>query len=134
VEGEMRIRQGVDIVAVSRLRAVCERHGRFVEETFTENERLYCMSKRDPYPHLAGRFAAKEACLKALGRGLRGAGGMLGEIEVAREPSGRPSLRLSGRAGKLAGRLGVSGMTVSISHAGDLAVSTVILTGREAEG
>jgi holo-[acyl-carrier protein] synthase len=120
------------MVTVSRLRALCERHGKFVEETFTESERTYCMSKRDPYPHLAGRFAAKEACLKALGRGLRGAGGMLREIEVAREPSGRPSLRLSGRAGKLAGRLGVSGLSVSISHTGDLAVSTVVLTGREA--
>jgi holo-[acyl-carrier protein] synthase len=126
------IRQGVDIVTVSRLRAVCERHEKFVEDTFTDNERTYCMSKRNPYPHLAGRFAAKEACLKALGRGLRGAGGMLREIEVAREPSGRPSLRLSGRAGKLAGRLGVSGLSVSISHTGDLAVSTVVLTGREA--
>lgn len=127
-----RIRQGVDIVTVSKLKDVCERHEKFVEETFTESERTYCMSKRDPYPHLAGRFAAKEACLKALGRGLHGIEGMLREIEVAREPSGRPSLRLTGFAEKLARRLGVSGLSVSISHTGDLAVSTVVLTGREA--
>lgn len=127
----MRIHQGVDIVSVSKLRDVCERHENFVSEVFTEAERDYCMSKKNPYRHLAGRFAAKEACMKALGTGLRGVDSMLGEIEVVNEPSGRPALRLRGFAGKLAARLAIRQLSVSISHAGDLAVSTVMLAGEK---
>lgn len=127
----MRIHQGVDLVAVSRLREVCERHENFISEVFTENERDYCMSKKNPYRHLAGRFAAKEACLKALGRGLHGIDNMLSEIEVVQASSGRPSLRLRGFAEKLASRLAVRQLTVSISHTEDLAVSTVVLSGEK---
>lgn len=125
------IHQGVDLVAVSKLRAVCERHEDFVTEVFTEAERNYCMSKKNPYRHLAGRFAAKEACMKALGRGLHGTDGMLREIEIVQEPSGKPSLRLAGFAGKLAARLAVRQLSVSISHTEDLAVSTVVLSGEK---
>ncbi len=125
------IHQGVDLVAVSKLRAVCERHEDFVYEVFTEAERDYCMSKKNPYRHLAGRFAAKEACMKALGRGLHGTDRMLREIEIIQEPSGKPSLRLAGFAGKLAARLAVRQLSVSISHTEDLAVSTVVLSGEK---
>jgi holo-[acyl-carrier protein] synthase len=127
----MKIHQGVDMVLTSKLRDVCERHESFIAEVFTKTEQDYCMSKKNPYIHLAGRFAAKEACLKALGRGLgtQGVDNILREIEVAHAPSGRPELRLNGWAGKLAGKLGVTDSSVSISHAGDYAVSTVILQG-----
>jgi holo-[acyl-carrier protein] synthase len=131
----MRIHQGVDMVVTSKLKAVCERHESFISDVFTEAEREYCMSKKNPYVHLAGRFAAKEACLKALGRGLgtQGVDHILKEIEVANEPSGKPALNLSGWALKLAGKLGVTDKAVSISHAGDYAVSTVILSGLPGE-
>lgn len=129
----MRLHQGVDMVLTAKLRDVCERHEGFVAEVFTDSERSYCFAKQNPYIHLAGRFAAKEACLKALGRGLgtQGVDSILREIEIAHEPSGRPSLKLSGWAGKLAGKLGVTESSVSISHAGDYAVSTVILQGEK---
>ena len=67
----------------------------FASEIFTDREREYCFSRPDPYIHLAGRFAAKEACLKALGTGLSGSGidGALREIEVVPEKSGRPCSR-----------------------------------------
>ena len=83
----------------------------------------------DPYVHLAGRFAAKEACLKALGTGLSGSGidGALREIEVAPERSGRPALSLSGWTEKIGRRRKVYQYTVSISHAGDFAIASVIL-------
>ena len=129
--GAMKIHQGVDMVKASRIRDICERHGGFVSDVFTEAERQYCFSKNDPYLHLAGRFAAKEACLKALGRGLTGIDDTLAEIEVTNLSGGRPVLQLSGHAKKLGDRLGISQATVSISHTGDYAVSTVILAGEK---
>lgn len=127
----MTIHHGVDLVAVSKLRDVCERHENFIPEVFTQAERDYCLSKKNPYRHLAGRFAAKEACMKALGRGLHGTDSMLREIEVVHEPSGKPSLRLTGFARKLAARFSLSRFSVSISHTEDLAVSTVVLSGEK---
>ncbi len=124
----MRIYQGLDIVDVEKFRDVYERHPGFGDDVFTEREREYCFSKRDPYPHLAGRFAAKEACLKALGVGLGSAGtGRLGSIEVLSEGSGRPVIRLSGWVERLCRRLGRGGISVSISHSGGYSVSSVII-------
>ncbi|HHL40713.1 MAG TPA: holo-[acyl-carrier-protein] synthase [Deltaproteobacteria bacterium] len=126
----MRIRQGVDIVETARLRRLVEASPGIADSIFTASERRYCMAKKDPYPHLAGTFAAKEALLKALGRGLRtGIDAALLEIEVRRAPSGMPRLRLSGSVSRLAERLGAAEATVSISHCADYAVATVILAG-----
>ncbi len=131
----MRIHQGVDMVRTSKLRDVCLRHAGFITEVFTERERRYCLSKRDPYVHFAGRFAAKEACLKALGRGLRTAADpILKDIEIAPEASGRPTLSLSGWAERASRRLGIDRLAVSISHSGDYAVSAVVLAGTDAQG
>ncbi len=127
----MKIHQGVDMVNTSKLRDICMRHEGFVSEIFTEREREYCMLKKNPYQHLAGRFAAKEACLKALGWGLQGIDSIMQEIEVVHSPSGKPELQLRGWAQKLATKFGITGRTVSISHSGDYAVSTVILTGEK---
>ena len=66
------LRHGVDLVHVPRLRAAMEGQTRFEEEVFTEGERAYCRRRADPWPHFAARFAAKEAVLKALGRGQSG--------------------------------------------------------------
>ena len=66
----MRLYQGVDLVEVARLKEAYERHEAFGEDVFTEAERAYCLKRRNPYPHFAARFAAKEACLKAFGLGL----------------------------------------------------------------
>ena len=90
-------------------------------------------ARPDPYVHLAGRFAAKEACLKALGTGLSGSGidGALREIEVTSERSGRPVLSVSGWAGKIGRRKKVDQYTVSISHSGDFAIASVILASKK---
>ena len=90
------IRHGVDLVLVPRIRGVMERQPRFEEEIFTEGERAYCRHRHDPFPHFAARFAAKEALLKALRRGIFGGGGgderrALQEVEVVRTV-GAPSL------------------------------------------
>ena len=105
------------------------RHERFVDEVFTERERTYCLSRRDPYVHFGGRFASKEACLKAMGRGLAtlGSDHILQEIEVVSGASGRPQLFLRGWAEKLLRRRGIQQLSVSISHTRDFAVATVIL-------
>ncbi|MGO8945860.1 MAG: holo-ACP synthase [Syntrophobacteraceae bacterium] len=126
----MHILQGVDIVPVSKMRNIMLARPELVSEIFTDGEREYCFSRPNPYVHLAGRFAAKEACMKALGTGLSGSGidSALREIEVVPEKSGRPSLRLSGWTEKIGRRKRVYEYTVSISHSGDFAIASVILT------
>jgi len=121
--------QGIDLVEVTKFRRLCRRHPGLVEELFTAGERGYCAAKADPAVHLAARFAAKEACLKALGLGLSepGVTGAFVDIEVVRHPSGRPGLVLRGWPATLAGRLSAGRWTVSLSHTSDYAVASVIL-------
>jgi holo-[acyl-carrier protein] synthase len=125
----MRICQGVDIVDIGKLRALLKRSPGLLATLFTARELEYCLSHKDRYPHLAGRFAAKEACLKALGLGLSPAGAATGllEIEVVNHPSGRPDLYVHGWVARLCTRTGVRQRTVSISHTRDYAVATVVL-------
>jgi holo-[acyl-carrier protein] synthase len=120
----------VDLVHVPRIRAVMERQPRFEEEIFTEGERAYCRRRADPFPHFAARFAAKEAALKALRRGIFGGGVDRGlrEVEVVRG-EGAPRLVLHGNALRLAERGGWSVADVSLTHDGDLAMASVILLG-----
>ncbi len=127
----MKIFQGVDIVEISKLKEVFTNNKDFATDIFTENERDYCMSKKDPFPHFAARFAAKEAGLKALGMGMSGTGidNSFQEIEVVRSPSGKPSLSLSGWTQKISRKKNVDQLTVSVSHSADYAVATVIMTG-----
>jgi holo-[acyl-carrier protein] synthase len=130
----IHISQGVDIVDIAKFSAIISRHQGFVEDVFTEHEKAQCLSRRNPEVHLAGRFAAKEACLKALGKGLTviGIDNILREIEVVTHGSGRPSLDLHGWAGKLSRKKLVDQLTVSISHSSNYAVASVILVGRGA--
>ena len=123
------ILQGVDIVQVSKIKGIMLARPEFASEIFTNREWEYCFSRPNPFIHLAGRFAAKEACLKALGTGLSGDGidGALREIEVVDEKSGRPVLRLSGWTEKIGRRKKVYQYSVSISHSGDFAIASVIL-------
>lgn len=105
------------------------RHGeRFLERVFTEAERAYAdANPRRRAEHLAARFAAKEAVLKALGTGWRD-GIAWTDVEVVREPSGRPGVRLHGRAAGIAAELGVSGWLLSLTHTGDTAAASAIAT------
>ena len=127
----IKIHQGIDIVEIGKFKNVFQTREAFAADIFTDAERRYCESKKDPYPHYAGKFATKEAALKALGMGLSGTGidKTLKEIEVTAGPSGKPSLSLSGWTAKVSKRKKIGQLTVSISHSGDYAVSTVILVG-----
>jgi holo-[acyl-carrier protein] synthase len=104
-----------------------ERFGqRFLDRIFTAAEQAYCLRKRKAAESLAARFAAKEAGAKALGTGIsRGVNWL--EIEVVREPGGKPSLRFHGRAAEIAAALGVAHTALSLTHSGDLAMASVVL-------
>jgi len=118
---------GVDIVAVGRVRGVLERQKtRFIERVFTPEEQKYCNVHRDPAPHYAVRFAAKEAFLKALGTGWSG-GIRWVDVEVRREEGRAPVLRIHGEAAQIAARIQVRTIHVSLSHSDENAVATVVL-------
>lgn len=118
---------GVDLVKISRMRDVITRwEDRFLHRVFTEREIAYCRSRRDPVPHFAARFAAKEAGLKALGTGLR-LGVTWRELEVWRERGGAPSLVLSGRSKEIGLARGGSRMLLALTHEGDYALAQAML-------
>jgi holo-[acyl-carrier protein] synthase len=118
---------GIDLVPISRMRGVMERwQERFLTRVFTDDEIAYCRSRKDPAPHFAARFAAKEAGLKALGTGLR-LGVSWRELEVRRERGGPPVLVLSGRTRELAQARGAERMLLALSHDGDYAIAQAML-------
>jgi len=118
---------GIDIVKVARIAATVERFGeRFLNRVFTASEVRYCRSKQNMMERFAARFAAKEAGFKAIGTGWRD-GVTWQDVEVGREPGGRPTLRYSGKAAEFAARLGVRRASVSLSHTAEQAIAQVIL-------
>jgi holo-[acyl-carrier protein] synthase len=123
---------GVDLVPISRMRAVIARWDeRFLRRVFTESEIAYCRRRRDPAPHFAARFAAKEAALKALGTGLT-LGIAWRELEVRREPGGPPRLVLSGRSREISLSRGSDRMLLALTHDGDYAMAQAMLVDGEA--
>lgn len=118
---------GIDLVETDRLRKALESHGeRFERRVFTEGELTDCRSRKDRVQALAARFAAKEACLKALGTGWSGGLGFR-QIEVVRRPGGRPEIRLHGAAAAFADRAGVTSVRVSLTHQPRSAAAVVVL-------
>lgn len=118
---------GVDLVQVERFRNFLRRDKQaLLQRLFTADELAYCFARRDPAPHLAARFAAKEALLKAFGLGLRD-GLSWQDMEVVRDSLGRPFFRLHGRAAELLAERGLADPLLSYSHDGDYATATVIL-------
>jgi holo-[acyl-carrier protein] synthase len=123
---------GIDLVQIPRLRRVVERwQDRFLERVFTEEELAYCRARRDPVPHLAARFAAKEAGLKALGTGLR-LGVRWRELEVRRERGQPPVLVLSGRSRAIGEARGGRRMLLTLTHDGEYACAQAMLVDDEA--
>ncbi|MEK6702686.1 MAG: holo-ACP synthase [Planctomycetota bacterium] len=124
------IGHGVDIIEVPRIAEMIQSHGEaFWARVFTPAERAYCeASRKRSHEHAAARFAAKEAVLKCLGTGWRN-GIAWTDVEVANEPSGRPLIRISGEAAKVAASMGITGWSVSLSHTDKHAVASVIATG-----
>jgi holo-[acyl-carrier protein] synthase len=117
---------GLDVAEIHRIEKAIERHGdAFKRRVYTDAEKEYCESHKNSFERFAGRFAAKEAGMKALGTGWR-RGVTWHDFEVVREPSGKPTLLLQGVARQLADKLGVKNIALTITHSGDLALAQVI--------
>jgi holo-[acyl-carrier protein] synthase len=120
---------GLDATDIPRIAAAIERYGdRFLSRILTPDELAYCLRRRDPTPHVAGRFAAKEAGMKAIGTG-HSRGVLWRDIEVVRR-GGPPQLRFHGAASEHFTRLGADRALLTITHAQTLAIAHVILVGR----
>jgi holo-[acyl-carrier protein] synthase len=117
---------GFDATDIPRVAEILERHGeRFLRRIFTEGEIAYCTRRRNPAPHLAARFAAKEACMKALGTG-HAEGVQWKDIEVIRD-DGPPQLQLHGGAARLAAQMQVTKSLITLTHSEALAMAQVLL-------
>ena len=131
----MNLSSGIDLIEIDRIQKALERHGeRFLKRIFTDAELAPLRSKKivnaEPRviaAELAARFAAKEACSKALGTGIGPVSWK--DMEVMNESSGKPTLRLSGRAAQIAGFLGYTTWSVSLTHSRDMAAAVVVCLG-----
>lgn len=122
---------GIDIIEVARVEAAISRFGeRFLARVFTAEERRYCESRANKMERYTARFAAKEAGMKALGTGLS-RGISWKDLEVRREPGHRPTLLFCRKAAQIAAALGVSRVSLSLSHTGGHAIAQVIIEGIE---
>ena len=116
---------GVDMLEIARMQYALDERPYFIRRLFTEDERMYCEHTARPAEHYAGRFAAREAVLKALGLGF-GNGVGIGDVSVMRDDSGRPRVLLAGRAAEVAREQGVREVALSISHTHDVAVANAV--------
>jgi len=122
---------GTDIVECLRVAKMIERHGElFLTRVFTTHEIEYCTARKAATQHYAGRFAAKEAVLKALGTGWT-RGIHWRDIEVRNEMGGRPRIALAGAARELCAKLGIVEMQISISHCRTHATAFAVAVGRD---
>lgn len=120
---------GTDIVECLRIARMIERHGeQFIQRVYTPPEIEYCSSRKAATQHYAGRWAAKEAVLKALGTGWA-PGIHWRDIEVHNDIHGRPLIRLGGLAREVCGRLGVAEIHISISHCRSHATAYALAVG-----
>jgi holo-[acyl-carrier protein] synthase len=117
---------GVDVVEVERVQRILDRRSTFRDRVFTADEVAYCDGKASPARYYAARWAAREACVKALG-GVQEF--RWHDIRVVRTPSGAPQLALEGSARARADRLGATDVLVSFSHEGSVATAFCIAVG-----
>jgi len=121
---------GLDATEIDRVERTLRRFGdRFLNRIFTPGEIAYATRRRNPVPHLAGRFAAKEAAMKALGTG-RSRGVLWRDIEVVRH-GGPPQLRFHGGAARRFEAMRATGSLVTITHSETLALAHVMLLGAD---
>ncbi len=122
----MIIGTGIDLIDVERVADRVARNSGFRELVFSPAEIAYCESKASPFEHYAARFAAKEAFLKAIGRGWE-TGLRLNEVEIVNDEKGKPALQLTGETAMTVQPLGIRKMHVSLSHLKTYATAIVIL-------
>jgi holo-[acyl-carrier protein] synthase len=125
------IAHGIDLVDFQRIEDMVKRHGgRFLGRVFTEAERAYADANKNGVEKLAGRFAAKEAVLKLMGTGWRGKIAWT-DIEITNNPSGQPQVNLTGEVKKIAKKLGVKHISVSITHTANFAIASAVATAKK---
>jgi len=115
---------GTDIIEISRIKEAVQSSAGFVSRVFTPAEAEYCLNGKTKWGSLAVRFAAKEAAAKALGTGIGRV--RWTDIEIVNQESGRPQINLRGAAAEEAERLGISGLSLSVSHSREYAVAFVV--------
>jgi len=121
----MRLSSGIDLIEIERIQQALDRHGeRFLKRVYTAAE---IKQARGSAPELAARFAAKEAASKALGTGIGPISWV--DVETINKPSGKPILRLSGRAKTISTALGYETWSVSLTHSRGMAAAVVICIG-----
>jgi len=120
------VAHGIDLVDCPRIEEMVKRHGeRFVKRVFTAAEQAYAEASKNRIEKLAGRFAAKEAVLKLIGTGWRGKIAWT-DIEIVNNPAGSPEVSISGEVEKLADKLGIKHISVSITHTADFAIASAV--------
>ena len=124
---------GTDIAEVHRIAEMVEKHGDlFLNRVYTEREIAYCKPRKSIHQHLAGRWAAKEAVLKAMGTGWS-RGIHWTDIEVYHRTGGQPEIRLHGAAREICAEKGIDEVLISISHIKQLAIAFATAVGTESD-
>jgi len=125
------VAHGIDLVDCPRIEQMMQRHGeRFVKRVFTAAERAYAEANKNEIEKLAGRFAAKEAILKLMGTGWRGKIAWT-DIEIINNSSGQPEATLDGEVKKIADKLGIKHISVSITHTANFAIASAVALTRK---
>ena len=127
MDREMEIvAHGIDLVDCPRIEQMIERHGeRFIKRVFTADEQAYAQKNKNEVEKLAGRFAAKEAVLKLVGTGWRGRIAWT-DIEIINNATGQPEVTLGGEVRKIADKLGIKHISVSITHTANFAIASAV--------
>ena len=128
------VAHGIDLVDFPRIEQMVKQHGqRFLDRVFTSAEQAYAESNKNGMEKLAGRFAAKEAILKLMGTGWRGKIAWT-DIEVVNNSAGQPVVGLSGEVEKIADKLGIKHISVSITHTANFAIASAVALAQSDEG
>ncbi len=124
---DLRVDIGTDLIEIDRVEAAMRRHPKgFGKRVFTKAENDYCAKRKNAFVHYAGRFAAKEAVLKALGTGLRG-GICWTDVAIINDALGKPIVALSGKALQIAKKKGMRQLDISITHCKGMANAVAVL-------
>ena len=127
------IAHGIDLVDFPRIEEMVKEHDkRFLDRVFTSAEQAYADSNKNRIEKLAGRFAAKEAVLKLLGTGWRGKIAWT-DIEIINNPAGQPLVTVSGEVKRLADKLGIKQISVSITHTANFAIASAVALTKDYE-
>lgn len=128
------VAHGIDLVDFPRIEEMVKRHGEhFLNKVFTAAEQAYAEANKNGTEKLAGRFAAKEAVLKLVGTGWRGRIAWT-DIEIINNPAGPPKVVLCGEVKKIADKLGIKHISISITHTANFAIASAVAMAKSNEG